>query len=194
MSVPLEFNDTLFRRYVQTLSIRSTTQRQYHSALRRFQRFMATRTTPEALSEAALVDWIKAMSAELPLDKIYDAVRKLDGFLSWLVATDQLPSNPWLALRAPYGQRLAPIIRALLAPNPTRALEALRPLPAFGSHLGPAMQQYLAYKQALGFRYARETTRLRSFDRYLQQRPGADCQPLHVLVKEYAEQGPTRES
>ena len=56
------------------------------------------------------------------------------------------------------------------------------------------MQRYLAYKQALGFRYARETTRLRSFDRYLQQRPGAEQQPLHVLVKEYAEQGSTPES
>jgi len=194
MNIATDLNDELIRRYVLTLPIGSTSYRHYYSALDRFRQFITTHSTPDPLSQVTLVDWLKAMSADLPLDRVFDYARKLDGFLSWLVDGGQLSANPWMELRAHYGQRLAPIIRALLVPNSREALDALRPLPPFGSHLGPAIQQYLAYKQALGFRYARETTRMRSFDRYLQQRPGAEQQPLHVLVQEYAQRGPTPES
>jgi integrase len=187
-------NDGLYRHYVHTLCISPATHRHYYSALRRFQRFLATHSTPDSLSQALLVAWLQQMSAELSLERTIDYGRKLDGFLSWLVDRGLLSANPWGELRTCYGQRLAPIVRALLAPDPSEALDALRPLPAFGSHLGPAMQQYVAYKQGLGFRYESETTRLRRFDRYLQRRPGADQQPLHVLVHEYAERGPTPES
>jgi len=194
MNLQIDLSDELYGRYVQTLHIGPATERYYCSALRRFQRFVEAHSLSEPLSQVELIAWLKAMSAELALDRIVDYARKLDGFLSWLVDRGQLAINPWAELRAQYGQCLAPIVRALLDPDPTRALETLRPLPAFGSHLGPAIQQHLAYKQALGFRYERETTRLRSFDRYLQSRPETCQQPLHVLVQEYAEQGPTLES
>ena len=55
---------------------------------------------------------------------------------------------------------MAPIVRALLAAEPAEALDALRPLPRFGSHLGPAMRQHLAHRRSLGFRYEREQWRL----------------------------------
>ena len=112
----IELNDALFCRYVQTLNLRPTTGRQYTGALRRFQRFRATQLSPESLSEAVLIDWVKAMSVEVPLDKLYDMARKLDGFFSWLVEQGQLSANPWTPLREPYGQRLAPIIRAKCSP------------------------------------------------------------------------------
>lgn len=194
MNTPISLNDELYRRYVQTLPIGPATERHYYSALRHFQRFVDTNGLSEPVSQVTLMAWLKAMRTELALDRIFDYARKLDDFLGWLVGCGQLAANPWAALREQYGQPLAPIVRALLGPDPTRALEALRPLPEFGSHLGPAIRQHLAYKQALGFRYERETTRLRSFDRYLQTCPGASQQPLHRLVQAYAEQGPTPES
>ena len=83
---------------------------------------------------------------------------------------------------------MAPIVRALLAPNQPAALDALRSLPRFGRHLGPAMRQHLAHRRSLGFRYEREEWRLLQFDRYLQTRPDAAQLPVHVLVREYAEQ------
>ncbi len=194
MNLQLNVNDERYRCYVQTLPIGPVAARHYYSALRRFQRFVDACALEDPLSQIALIAWLKAMDAELTLDRIFDYARKLDGFLGWLVEHGQLAANPWEELRRQYGQRLAPIVRALLDPDPTCALEALRPLPEFGSHLGPAIQQHLAYKQALGFRYERETTRLRAFDRYLQSVPGASQQPLHVLVQAYAAQGPTPES
>ena len=123
-----------------------------------------------------------------------DYVRKIDGFLDWLVDRGELHCNPCAELRDRYGGRLAPIVRALLMSKPAEALNALQPLPDFGSHLGPAISQYLTYKQALGFRYEREKKRLLAFDRYVQTRTDAERQPLHVLVQEYAELARTPEA
>jgi integrase/recombinase XerD len=194
MNLRTELNDDLYRRYLETLGADPSAPTSYFVALRRFQRFIATQAAPEPLSHATLNAWLKHMATELALRTIVDYIRRVDGFLSWLVKHGRLPVNPWTELRTQYGGDLAPTIRALLAPNPAKALDALRPLPPFGSHLGPRIEHYLRYKQALGFRYEREKQRLLGFDRYLQRRPGAEQQPLHVLVQEYAELAHTPES
>ncbi len=193
MNLQSNLNDGLYRRYMQTLRLSSSAQRHYIGALRRFQRFMAARSSPEPLSHA-LIAWLQSMNDELSLDGTIGNARKLDGFLDWLIDHGRLSMNPWAEWRERYGRFLAPIVRALLAPNPTEAFDALQPLPPFGSHLGAAMRQYLAYKQSLGFRYEREKERLLGFDRYLQKCPDAKQQPLHVLVQKYAERAPTPES
>ena len=57
------------------------------------------------------------------------------------------------------GQRTTtPVVRALLNPNSEAALEALRPLPRFGSFLGPVMREHVA----LCMPWVTATTRRRS--------------------------------
>jgi integrase/recombinase XerD len=64
------------------------------------------------------------------------------------------------------------------------ALQLLRGLPRFGSHLGPIIQQHVERMQTLGLRY--DESRFRRFDEFLQMRPQAEGQPLSALVQEYA--------
>ena len=188
-------DDTLIHHYVQTLCIRSqSTQRAVRSMLRQFQQFMQSQTLDEPLSLSTLAAWLRQLAPRVSLRHVIASARRVDGFLDWLVAQGRLATNPWGALRRDYGRQMAPIVRALLAPHPTEALEALRPLPCFGSHLGPAMRQHLAHRRSLGFRYEREQARLLNFDRYLQSRPEADQLPMHVLVREYAECATTPEA
>jgi hypothetical protein len=40
---------------------------------------------PDPLSQLTLVDWLKAMSAEVAPHKVFDYARKLDAFPTWLV-------------------------------------------------------------------------------------------------------------
>jgi integrase/recombinase XerD len=188
-------DDLLIRRYVQTPPLRNqTTQAAARSILRRFQQFVQTHVPHQALSQATLDAWVHDCTRWGSLQSAIDSTRRVDGFLTWLVAQGVLATHPWATLRHTYGGRMAPIVRALLAPNPPAALDALRPLPRFGSHLGPAMRQHLAHRQSLGFRYEREQERLLQFDRYLQTRTDADQLPVHVLVREYAEQATTPEA
>jgi hypothetical protein len=49
------------------------------------------------------------------------------------------------------------ILRALLAPEPDKALEPLRQLPRFGSVLGDLMRNHLALMRTRGFRYDSKT-------------------------------------
>lgn len=188
-------DDRLIRRYVQTLPLRNqTTPAVARSILRRFQQFVQTHTPHAPLSQATLAAWVRNSAGRGSLRSVIASTRRVDGFLTWLVAQGVLAMHPWATFRHTYGGRMAPIVRALLAPNPPVALDALRPLPRFGSHLGPAMRQHLAHRRSLGFRYEREQWRLLQFDRYLQTRPDAAQLPVHVLVREYAEQATTPEA
>jgi integrase/recombinase XerD len=195
MTAWLPDDDLLIRRYVQTLPLRSqSTQAAARSILRWFQQFVQVQAPHEPLSQETLEAWVRDGAGRGSLRHVIARTRRVDGFLTWLVAQGVLATHPWATLRHTYGGRMAPIVRALLAPNPPAALDALRPLPRCGSHLGPAMRQHLAHRQSLGFRYEREQARLLNFDRYLQTRPGAGQLPVHVLVREYAEQAPTPEA
>jgi integrase/recombinase XerD len=188
-------DETLIRQYVQTLPLRSpSSQAAARSRLRRFQQFVTTHAPHAPLSQTTLQVWLHDLRTHVSLRSVIASARRVEGFLEWLVGEGILTETPWPSLRATYGHRIAPIVRALLEPNPREALDALRPLPRFGSHLGPAMRQHLAHRRSLGFRYEREAERLLNFDRYLQRHPGADQLPVHVLVREYAECAPTPEA
>jgi len=188
-------NDMLIRHYVRTCPIRTrSTQVVARATLWRFQQFVRTSRPNAPLSQATLTAWLHHVTTQVSHRSVIDQARRVDGFLDWLVAQALLATNPWAELRHQYGHQMAPIVRALLTPNPTEALDALRPLPRFGSHLGPAMRQHLTHRRSLGFRYEREQARLLNFDRYLQRRPEADRLPVHVLVREYAEGATTPEA
>jgi integrase/recombinase XerD len=188
-------DETLIRQYVETLPLRSpSSQAAARSHLRRFQQFVSTHASPTPLSRSTLESWLRDLRTRVSLRSVIASARRVEGFLEWLVAEGILPETPWAPLRATYGHEIAPIVRAFLEPNPSDALDALRPLPRFGSHLGPSMRQHLAHRRSLGFRYEREQERLLNFDRYLQRRPEADQLPVHVLVREYAECATTPEA
>jgi integrase len=95
-----------------------------------------------------------------------------------------LANNPFADLRMEYGQRTTtPVVRALLNPNSEAALEALRPLPRFGSFLGPVMREHVVLMQAMGFRYNTQAERLLRLDRFLQGRQDLSGHPLTVLIR-----------
>ncbi len=86
-------------------------------------------------------------------------------------AKDRSPAIRWrnCAPNIDKGQRT--IVRALLAPEPDRALEALRQLPHFGSVLGDLMRNHVARMRTRGFRYDTNTRMFLRFDRFLQRHP-----------------------
>ena len=72
-----------------------------------------------------------------PLHLVMHRARLGDRFLDWLVSGGYIVVNPLAELRGEYRQHsTAPIVRALADPDPAAALEKLRKLPPFGSHLG----------------------------------------------------------
>lgn len=113
----------------------------------------------------------------------------VDRFLDWLVSSNHIAENPLAKLRAEYRQHsTAPIVRALADPNPIAALEKLRTLLPFGSHLGPAMRAHIDVMRTAGFRYGDYENRLLGLDRFLQRQSDAAEQPLAVLVHRWAQE------
>jgi hypothetical protein len=108
----------------------------------------------------------------------------VDGFLDWLVAHQHIDVNPFAELRArctPRGTRS--IVTALLSADPDVDLERLCGLPRFGSCFGPVLRAYVKRMRTLGYKY--EEGRFLRFDHFVQQRPGAEAEPLPALIRAY---------
>lgn len=156
----------------------------YRSMLRHFQRFASKRKRP--LAEQTLRSWLKKCAAESKLPYVIDRATFVKRFLDWLVERQIVASNPFTELRHRYECRsTAAIVRALLDPQPAKALEALRPPPRYASHLGPVIREHVQRMRTLGYRYRHEDWFIR-FDKYLQQRSGAGTEPFAVLARDYA--------
>ena len=111
----------------------------------------------------------------------------IDRFLDFLVREGSIASNPVAELRTKYLIKgSATILRALLAPEPDRALEALRQLPQFGSVLGDLMRNHVALMRTRGFRYDTNTRMFLRFDRFLQRHPELANEPLPVMLQHWA--------
>lgn len=194
MSASLILGNASVRRYIQQLCLRSSgASRHYHRILSDFQCSIG-QATAAPLSAAVIQDWLRAHASlrSLPV-VLYDA-RLIDRFLDWAVTTRSLQSNPFAELRRQYLQRTtAPVVRALLSADSAAALEALRPLPRFGSFLGPKMRDHVALMKSVGYRYTAEERGLLRFDRFLQQHPGLRGQSLKRMVREWANATPTAE-
>lgn len=156
----------------------------YRFILRHFQRFAGKRKRP--LDERTLRSWLKSCAAESKsLSYVIDRARFVKRFLDWLVEREIVKSNPITALQERYEcQSTTAIVRALLDPQPARALEALRPKPIYASHLGPIIRGHVERMRTLGYRYRHADWFIR-FDRFLQQRPGAENESYAVLAREY---------
>jgi integrase len=116
----------------------------------------------------------------------------INRFLNWLVDRRLIASNPFEDLRKDVGTRdTARIIRALLASDSAAALEALRPVPRFGSELGAVMRDHLLLKRSLGFRYRTQELQLLRLDKFLQERADLTARPVPEIVEEWAKRNPT---
>src|ERR1019366_2767461 len=165
----LEFRRVLFRS--RELHLRSPVSSQvYLSILNGFQRFVAEQAKDKSVSQATIRQGLQDRTLAWPCHIVTDRARLVDRFLDWRVNNRTLANNPFADLRMEYGQRTTtPVVRALLNPNSEAALQALRPLPRFGSFLGPVMREHVVLMQAMGYRYNTQAERLLRLDRFLQR-------------------------
>lgn len=174
----------LLKQFVEELELRSYGTN-YCSLLRRFQHFVNRRPRKRTLTQATLRAWLKEGLKNSPLRLVVHYTRLVNRFLDWLVMRGALPGNPLADLRRKYECRsTAAVLRALASSRPAEALEALRPLPRYGSHLGAILRDHVHRMRTLGLRY--DENRFHHFDRFLQRRPEAAKEPLSTLVREYA--------
>jgi integrase/recombinase XerD len=178
-------DETLIKQFVDQLNL-ACYSAPYRSLLRQFQRFVVQRSPKPTFSEAVLRAWLRDQLKTAPLALAVHRGQLVNRFLDWLAARESIAANPIAALRRKYECRSsAAVLRALASNQPTKALESLRPPPRYGSHLGPIMREHVNRMRTRGLRYRHEN-RFLHFDRYLQQRPGADQEPLTTLIREYA--------
>jgi hypothetical protein len=100
----------------------------YRGILRDFLLFARVRSGTMVLHEETLRAWLTESRRHRPLHKLVYRARLVDRFLDWMKATGRIPCNPFQELRSQYGQRTAPIARALLSADWAAALEQRRPL------------------------------------------------------------------
>jgi integrase/recombinase XerD len=179
--------------YVRQLRLRNPlSSKSYRWILNGFQRFIAEQTEDNSISQATVRQWLNDRILVWPPHLVADRARLVDRYLDWMVKQDALASNPFAELRREYGQRATkPIAQALLMADFERALEALRPLPRFGSFLGQVMRDHVALMQAMGYRYRNQEECLLQLDRFLQRRADLSDQPLTVLIREWTSTGST---
>ena len=149
------------RQYVQQLQLRSPlSSRNYRCLLNGFHRFVAEQATDRSISRVTVRQWLVDQDQAWSLNMLTDRARALDHYLDWMVAQNLLAKNPLAELRREYGQwATRPVVKALLRPDFEAALEALRPLPRFGSTLGQVMRDHVLLMQSMGYRYNNGRTR-----------------------------------
>jgi integrase/recombinase XerD len=141
-----------------------------------------------------LKTWLQERAAEWSAFTLLHRACIIDRFLDFLVREGSIASNPVAELRSKYSimrskysiKGSATILRALLAPELHRALEALRQFPQFGNVLGDLMRNHVALMRTRGFRYDTNTRMFSRFDRYLQRHPELANEPVPVMLQRWA--------
>ena len=175
-------------RFLKTIRPRRRdTYRVYACILRDFHRHLAEQDAQVCFD--TIRTWLRQRILEWPLHLVIHRARLVDRYLDWAEAHDVIARNPLAELREKYGGLTAPIVRALLSDDPGHELERLRPLPEFGSALGPEMRQLVQLLRFLGYRAEEKAEMLLRFDRFLQRRPDLRNEPLPQLVQAWAEAG-----
>ena len=182
-------------RLVQHLHPRSTTTpKVYRCILWGFQRFVMTHQAGTVLHQSTIEAWLRERAAKWPKHLVLHRARLVDRFLDFLVSEGSIPSNPLAELRARCAQRTtAALATALLEDAPDAAIEALKPLPRFGSFLGDLMRHHIDLMRAIGYRYTTQAERFARFDRFLQSRPDLRDQALPILLQQWRATRPTLE-
>jgi integrase/recombinase XerD len=170
--------------YMRRLHVRHPRTRElYRGELERFQRFVRSEG---GLSHDAMRAWLVARSRQWPAHLVMDRACKINRFLDFLINEGTLGSHPLAELRARYGLRAtAPVVRALLSPQPFIALEKAKRRPAFSSFLGPFLKEEIELRRSVGYRFHTQAERFGKFDRFLQSRPDLKGKDIAVLVREW---------
>ena len=177
-------------RFLDTQLIGRKSRYCYVSILRDFDAFVLKRAPATGqLSIKTLRAWLQHEIRRSPLTSVVHRMCVIVRYLDWRMAT-QGRSHPLAELRAQYGRLLTPIVRALLEDNYESALERLRPLPDWGSNLGPVIREHITRMQSLGYRYEVKARDLRRFDRFLQRRPELGAAPLPTLLAAWRHESP----
>ena len=176
--------------YLDTLSICRKSRYCYVCILRRFETFVLRQAPGQKpLSTKILRAWLRKEARERSISTVMRRTCLIAHYLEWRAAAGGGP-DPLAPLRAKYGQLVTPIVRALLEEDYHGALERLRPLPNFGSFLGPLMREHIARMQSLGYRYGVWLRDLRRFDRFLQRRPDLAGAALPILLEAWRQESP----
>jgi integrase len=170
-------------RFLDTLALAPRSRYTYITPLRAFRAFARAHTrTGEALSIRTVRAWLKRDAARSPFANVVHRAGIIVRYLDWRATAGAAP-HPLAALKQHYGGRLMTIVRALLQEDYRNALEPLRPLPEWGSSLGPLMREHIARMQSLGYRYEVRTRELKRFDRFLQRGLELSGKALPLLLE-----------
>lgn len=176
-------------RYLRQLRLRCPTSPIYYrQALRSFQEVVVRRhCVPSQVNRNALEAWLRERATYWPMSTLLHRAQIVNRFLDFLVHEGSIVSNPVADLRVEYCvQDSKSILRALIAPNPDRELEALRQFPPFGSVLGGLMRDHIALMRTRGFRYETEARWFWRFDRFLQGHPELAKEPVSVMLQRWS--------
>jgi len=187
-------NGGIITRYLRQLRLRCPTSPIYYrQALRSFQEVVIQRQPPASqVSRDALEAWLHERAMHWPSSTLLHRARIVNRFLDFLVQEGLVASNPVADLRAEYCVKSSKaILRALLAPDPDQALEALRQFPPFGSILGDLMRNHTALMRTRGFRYETQARWFWRFDRFLQAHPELAGEPVSVMLQHWSAARPT---
>ena len=183
---------TLVTRFLKNQRFRHKgTPKLYGAIIRNFHRFMATHHTDGPLNVSIVERWLKERSLRWPSHILYHRALIVERYLRYLQDQGVIAESPFVSLHGQYGARTTPIVRALVGEAPKTALEQLRPLPRFASHLGKVMEQHVTHMRALGYRYDSNEQSLLRFDRFLQQHADLTELPLEKLVERWSDDQPS---
>lgn len=179
-----EDGDEIIENYIAQLPLHyAITPIYYRQALNSFRqvalRFGAT-------DRQTLEYWLRERGEVWARSTVQHRARIVARFLDALADDGRIESNPISDLRRDYNAHSdTGIIRALTAPEPDLALEALRQPRAFESSLGELMRNHVERMQRRGYRYEAADVICRRFDRFLQRRPDLDGQPAEIMLEHY---------
>ena len=155
----------------------------YRQALHSF-RTVAVRLG--ATNRQTVEEWLRERGQVWARSTVLQRVRIVDRFLDALAEEGTITSNPIADLQKEYNARSTiATIRALMAPNPDRALEAIRRPQPFESTLGDMMRDHIERMQRRGYRYETAAVICRRFDRFLQQTSHPDGESPDELLRSY---------
>jgi integrase/recombinase XerD len=167
------------------------TPKLYGGILRAFQRFVVAQSLVRSLNVSIVQRWVRERSLHWPAHILYHRALIVERYLKWLQDQRLIAESPFVLLHEQYGVRTAPIVRAMAQEDPKMALDLLRPLSRFGSHLGTAMKQHVAHMRCLGYRYENNEELLLRFDRFLQRHAELAQLPLERLVERWSNDRPS---
>ncbi len=179
-----EDGEQIIKQYVAQLPLGyATTPTYYRQALDSFWR-AALRCG--ATDRQTLEHWLGERCEVWARSTVQHRARIITRFLDVLVDDGRLEGNPVSDLRnALNAYSDTSIIRALMSPDPDRALEDLRRPQPYGSSWGNLMRTHVHRMQRMGYRYETQDVICRRFDRFVQERPDLDGRPLETLLAQY---------